>query len=487
MAEGTSGVTGERRAAFVLLLAAALASGCGGASETDASDQAHTNDALPPGGTAVPALVGDKYRLMIDEAGVFWLWGCEGLYAVLPDQTVKYDWTTTPLPELITRMQVDSLNRKWFLGVDQAEGSALHTVRLIEGGEWRTVLSVADVFDLRSLSVDSDGHAWVLGYDESGHWVQELAPHVGERISVPDQVDEIAAGGRGSLWAQRQGELFHWDGRSWHRQSIPSPGGFLRRDDARRGGVWLETTPPARVRWTGDRIELEPLPVPEPAQIFALDTRGHARALDINNNMLWVDNGVEYESWPLVDPSYTDVVLGPDGDIYVQTLSSVWRYHEGEATLVLEALPLDEEATYPWRSQPFSRALLAPSLEVSAADLIAPSPHVLGAKIHVTGAATRAYQMMSFDVDGNTIPRTTLAASTEFAQFASERSLRPVTVFGQPDYGAHWELYGYLETGACYDGQKGNRQLWLVEGYPSELPPAERDALRAELRARHPD
>lgn len=48
-----------------------------------------------------------------------------------------------------------------------------------------------------------------------------------------------------------------------------------------------------------------------------------------------------------------------------------------------------------------------------------------------------------------------------------------------------WELYGYLEAPGCFYGGI-TRGFWVVEAYPLSMDEAERDALKAELRARYP-
>jgi hypothetical protein len=460
--------------------------GCGAAADREPEPATEGSALLPPGGEDVSVVAGDRQRMLIDGEGVLWLRSCEGVYAVAPDRIVHYAWATTPLQELVREMRVDAHNRKWFLGADRSEESVIHSVLVIERGEWRTALSLETMptgTGLNGLTIDAAGDAWVTGSDASGPWMQRLAPDARERVPLPDYASQIAADADGSIWVYTQTELMHWDGAEWYRQSMFEPGSL--RQDAQTGIVWLDATPAQRLRWTGEHIAFEPIDAPLVGRIVGFDARGEAVVLesDMSEAALWVKDGAEHQRWPLATPGYSDILPGPDGDVFVLSPRSVWRYMAGEATLVLEGVPLDEQ-TYPWRAQSFVQALDAPSTSVRAGDLMTPSEQVLGSKIHVTGTVQMAYFSSTFSVDGIAVPRTSVAIATHFADFAAEKSLRPIVRSGQPGAGELWDFHGYLETGRCYEGISNTRQLWVVEAYPLSLTEPERDALRAALRER---
>jgi hypothetical protein len=475
-----------------VLMGAVVVASCGravDAPEAEAEAQPTYDPRLPPGGTVVPELLGDP-RVDVDQDGVLWLSGCEGLRAVTETEIVSYRWNDTPLPEGFFQLVIDAQNRKWFLGDRNEADGAVRTLSVIDGGEWRVVYEG----DLRSFSVNADGTAWGTGVSKGVTWVQQLYPRTGERIDAPvRRLAELAAGAAGSVWLKGEGELmngvFHWADGTW---TLPS-----RADDsvlsyeARADVLWLDSNPRQRLTWTAQGVEMQPLLLPPGANPLFFDPSGRTLARD-RDSLVWISDGVVDETLP-DDGRILSLAAGPAGDVYAVGEAEIRRYQQGEWNTVSSLVPFDEGVAFPWRAASFGHVLRETSLEASGGDLRAAPPRVLGKKLHASARPYAGYGTAAFEVDGAYLPTTTVEVAGEFSSFADEKSLGIYADLTRSlsDGQETWDLYGYLETGTCFpflgSGGPKTRRFWIVEGYPASMPAAEREALQSELRERYPE
>jgi hypothetical protein len=441
---------------------------------------------LPSGGSSLESLALSQPRQMVvDEAGVIWLIGCEGLFAIQGSEIRRYTWVDSALPEAYVDLLVDAQNRLWLF-------SSGRSLQVIERGEFRTVAEGA----VAQFSVARDGSVWIAGSDAfeefSRTWVRQVSPALGEKLTVPEaEVYGLAADSDGSLWVATRGGIYRWSGAAW-AGPLGLDSVFVNYDPRQD----VVSTGNERLHWNGTGVSREPLlpdPSPDYGQQLGFDDRGRLITVDLSA-VRWIENGQVAEIVALSGLDRTPTsALGPNGSVYLATDSRISRLAAGRLTQLLNVTPFEPDVQFSWRVQPFGRTLADPSIDMSYPQLAEPARDAVGVKVHVRGVAFGGFETAGVVVDGSTLPSTWADAADELWSFMSERGRSPFIELperlgpSQPrvEEAPPWDVYGYLETGTCF-GVGTTRQFWMVEGYPVDMPAAEREALAAGLRARYP-
>lgn len=453
----------------------------GSGSEVTASSQT----GLPSEGRVLGELsLSSASQMLVDDTGVIWLTGCEGLFAVQGLAIRRYTWLDSPLPEGALQLSLDGSNRIWVFSPGEP-------LAVIEAGEFRTVYDGGS----RQFSVSRDGTAWVTGSDPfeefSRTWIRQVYPALGPKLDTLDpDVNAIAAGDGGSLWVATNSGIYRWSGSAWAGPFAPDLHEI--NYDARQDILYSDNE---RLLWNGTTLEREPLmadPSPGYGQQVGFDARG--RLVTVSNSAVrWFEGGQVTESQPLSFPQTPVSALGPDGSLFLASSTSISKLDAAAITPLVNIRPFNPDVEFPWRAQAFGLALATPTFDVSRGELANPSPELIGQKVHVQGAVYADYESTGVVVDGRVLPSTVAEPAEEVSTFLEERGEAPFfkwpesrEAVADPANATLWDLYGYLEAGSCF-GWAATRQFWIVEGYPIDMSSNERTSLASDLRARYPE
>ncbi|WP_432000254.1 hypothetical protein [Streptomyces sioyaensis] len=159
--------------------------------------------------------------------------------APAPSASRAGQWRTTPVPVAkgdLTAIAALGDKQAWAVGYRLKSATALEAVALRwDGTSWTQESTLPANSFPQALAVRSANDIWAVG-SASAHWdgtswtAHQLAPDPGGRV-VPDAVTTTSNGkawtvGRAMNRSVKDGvpAIQSWDGKSWHRQSLPDVG-----------------------------------------------------------------------------------------------------------------------------------------------------------------------------------------------------------------------------------------------------------------------
>lgn len=440
---------------------------------------------FPEGGVTVAALSDTGNQLQaIDAFGNLWIRSCEGLFVANEREIRRYRYLDTPWEQGGGVAFADGQGRVWY--------STTGRLSMLEQGQWREAPALGRVV------VGSDGVAWAItGGERSGDSsMLAIWPEISPPISAPRWYSETFVGRNGELWYRtsvgRGGELWHFDGQ---RFVGPFPEvGFYFYDslDDTLGIVQPDRGELIKVRYDGEAIVEVARSAVSWYRALGRQSEGYLIVQDHDLELLVLDGEQALPLPPLSRRLARGRLVGmlsPTGELYLRNDAGVFHYRDGELRSVIEYAPY-AVPVHAWRSAGYGRALRAESVAATRADFEPEIPAIFGAKVQITGSAYyvgfEAPHALAVDGEPTDVA---VAVEPELYALLGERGLDVQQ--GQtneeglfdPD-AALWEMFGYLEPGPCY--QPGEKTFHVVEAYPLAMPAAERAALGAELRERHP-
>lgn len=299
---------------------------------------------LPAGGrcsSGVHLVTGGYDQFAVTTTGALWFRDGDGVIAVNGDTIRRYDASNAPLPQLVSRVFVDALDRVWIEGETRASGPADQAIVVLDDGEWRELLQ-GEPGTL--LGVSGTGTAWVVrthGDPLSGEaplYVQTIFPALGDELELP--TDDGIAGGNLSL--DREGAIwwfvypdtgYRWADGAWSGPFAWTLGGF----SSSNGVNWSRADDGIHIiEWTGSAISDRLIP----ADLEGAGFVGFASDFDAlygtASSLRWMRDGQPRPSMSL--PAIANVLVGPNGEAYVTTSDGVYREVDGQLVLVLPLL-----------------------------------------------------------------------------------------------------------------------------------------------------
>ena len=209
----------------------------------------------------------------------------------------------------------------------------------------------------------------------------------------------------------------------------------------------------------------------------------------------WIVDGQSEQTMTVAGLATQYRAIGPAGALYLANESIIEKVTDGELSQEAQLSRFDPELDFPWRAQPFGDTLAAPAVDVSASELSDSAAEFFGVKVRIAGIPYGGFETAGVWVGDRSLSSTSVETAFELSSFLSD-SAHSISV-GIPEEATSLaealgneplrDLYGYMETGSCFGHLSSlRRQFWIVEGYPQDMPAAEREGLAAALRALHP-
>lgn len=327
-------------AVAIALAALGLLAGCGG----DARDgERPTAERLPPnqeapiedeaaapsfvfpeGGecvSGIPQQTADK--LEVAPSGALWLTVDERIVVIHDGIARSYGPPEQPFPTG-GGLSIDAQDRVWISGYGGANAQDL--LMVVADGQWRPVLPDQGTL---FVGVTPDGSAWVARMErrramyDVAHGVQQVAPEMGEEITVPRDRGFFNVDRDGGLWMSTEEGMWRWGRGAW---AGPYAGGGFTYDSRQRVLWASQDRDLVLFEWTGSSFEQRVLRGLERGNFIGF-APGLRQVWQLNRELSWVDDGTVVDTLRL--PSPLAVTLGPDGRVYQNTLTAIYREENG--------------------------------------------------------------------------------------------------------------------------------------------------------------
>jgi hypothetical protein len=334
---------------FAVSLTALLLAACGGAARDadgaprDDQDRVPGAFVFPEGGVEIDGPVGlSNVPYTIDRTGAFWYVGCAGLYVIHDGQVRFYDSTNSAVPESMTFVHADALNRIWVSG---GVGTNANTLSVFEQGRFRPVLTSPALLDVTS---SANGVVWSSTVDSKNRTlvVRQVAPTLGEPLPMPTSDAHgfsTVTDRDGALWLTRQGRrndttAYRWADGVWTDPVVIESTGlqYVAEQDV----LWTYGDAAARevrrVRWNGVQIEqISKRGIEDARAVFIGFGAGGRQLWADDDELLEAEDGAVLERHPLPSDA-GGVRLSWDSAVYVFTPSALYRQLGDERTHVLD-------------------------------------------------------------------------------------------------------------------------------------------------------